>query len=521
MSNSGWSRYLRFWGENPRTDVDDEIAFHLEQLVGYYIANGMAPERARELAERRFGDANEIASAMRVLAQQRERHMQRSQWIESLGRDLRYAARQLKQRPGFTLVALLVLALGIGATTAVFSAVDAVLLHPVDTRDVDRLMVVQTNLPKLPLIGYPVGPGEALDIMARNDLYEASGTWAERGGVITELGAPRWVTVTRTMGRFFDVFGVLPAAGRFYRPDESQPGSDHVAVLSYSLSQELGGGQALLGKSLVLNGDRYAVIGITPRAFEYPHGAQVYLPTTITPQLKQNRGQLIWNVVGRIKSGLTVAQFTAGIKNEEQRWHKDMKGYEQMHQYLSVVPLVTMIAGELRPVLIALLCAVGFVLLIACANIASLQLVHNAGRSARVGGSHGAGCGARNDRAPTPRGEPCPRRLPAVGVGIALGTGILRVLELSAGASQLPALDQRHAQRDGLGSEYGGDGRRRNPLWASPPTFLESRASDFEARRCCDGARGAHRSARGYNRLLQTSVVVQSRLRSCCSSALG
>src|SRR5262249_43814836 len=157
----------------------------------------------------------------------------------------------------------------------------------------------------------------------------------------------------------------------------SQPGSEHVAVLSYSLSQELGGGRAMLGQSLVLNGDRYTVVGIAPRAFEYPHGAQVYLPMAILPQLKQNRGQLIWNVVGRIKSGLTVEQFRAGIKNEERRWHKDFNGYEEMHQYLSVVPVVTMIAGELRPVLIALLCAIGFVLLIACANIASLQLVHS------------------------------------------------------------------------------------------------------------------------------------------------
>src|SRR5919112_750066 len=155
--------------------------------------------------------------------------------MDSLLQDLRYAVRSLLARPGFAAVVVLTLALGIGANTAIFSAVNAVLLRPLPVRGLDRIVVIQDELPSLGLNHTPVSPGEALDLSKRTDIFEASGAYTARGMVLTGMGDSRRLAAARTMGRFFDVFGVRPYLGRFYRPDESEEGHHRVAVLSYAL----------------------------------------------------------------------------------------------------------------------------------------------------------------------------------------------------------------------------------------------------------------------------------------------
>ena len=496
-----WWRYLRFWGANVRSDVDAEISFHLEELVGYYVARGVPTEEARRIATARFGDREHIALVMRHLANQRETAMQRTEWIDSMRRDLRYAVRQLVKRPAFTGVALLTLALGIGANTAIFSAVNAVLLHPVATANLDRLMVVRTNLPTMNLMNENVGPGEALDLMARRDLFDASGAWAGRGAVITEMGDPRRVAVARTMGRFFDVFHVVPALGRLYRPDESEPGRERVVVLSYSLWRELGADRSLIGKQITLSGVRHEVVGVAPESFDYPRGTQLYAPIAMTPQYAQNRGQLIWNVVGRMKTGISRGQFDAGVLGEQQRWHRDLHYGDT--QFLSVVPLVTMIAGQLRPALLVLLGAVGFVLLIACANIASLQLVHGTARSRELAVRAALGAG----RGPIVR-QLFVENLVLSGagglVGLGVGAGILKLMS-AAGASQLPALSD--VRLSGAALLFTGVTTLvAGLLFGLLPALRAGRVDVQEALK--DGSGGASLGGR-RSRLLHTSVVVQ------------
>jgi predicted permease len=496
-----WWRYLRFWGTDVRADVDDEIAFHLEELVGYYIARGVPPEEARRIATQRFGDREHIALAMRTLANQRETAMQRTEWFDSMRRDIRYAVRQLSKRPAFTCAALLTLALGIGANTAIFSAVNAVLLHPVATPDIDRLMVVRTNLPTMNLMNFDVGPGEALDLMARRDLFEAAGSWAPRGAVVTELGDPRRVVTTRTIGRFFDVFHVVPAIGRLYRPEESEPGKERVVVLSYAFWRELGSDRSLIGKQIVLSGIRHEVVGVAPESFDYPRGAQLYAPMAMTSQYAQNRNQLIWTVVGRMKTGISREQFDAGVLNEQQRWHRDLHYGDQ--QFLNVVPLATVIAGQLRPALLVLLGAVAFVLLIACANIASLQLVHGTARSRELAVRAALGAG-RGTIVRQLLVENLVLSLAGGLLGLAVGAAILKLMA-AAGAAQMPVLSDVHLSRPALVFTAVAT-LAAGLLFGLFPALRAGRIDVQDALK--DGSGGASLGGK-RSRVLHTSVVVQ------------
>jgi putative ABC transport system permease protein len=439
-----WRRYLRFWGADVGADVNEEITFHIDALTAEFVSAGMDPSTARAAATARFGNTTDVARTMRALAQQRESAMARTEWVDAISRDLRFAIRQLGKRRGFTIVALVTLALGIGANTAIFSAVNTVLLHPIAAPGLDRLAVIRTNLPTMNLMDEQLGPGEALDILKRNDLFDASSAWAGRTPVLTEHGDPRRLTGARTMGRFFEVFGVAPALGRLYRPDESEHRQFHVVVLSHSLWQELGADTHIIGKSLRLSDQAFEVVGVTPANFDYPRGAQVYFPSPIDSSTASNRGQLIWNVVGRIKTGLTAEQFAAGIKSEQARWHQNPQWgeYKKFNQFLSVIPLGTVLAGQLRPVLIVLLAAVAFVLLIACANVACLQLVHATARTREL--AVRAALGA--DRGTLIRQLLVENLVLSIGGGV-LGLGVgaaMLALLARAGAADLPALQNVH-----------------------------------------------------------------------------
>ncbi|HYO12961.1 MAG TPA: ABC transporter permease [Thermoanaerobaculia bacterium] len=304
-----------------------------------------------------------------------------------LRRDVGFAMRSLARRPLFTATVVLTLALGIGANTAMFSAVDTVLLRPLPVDGLDRLVTVYDDLPGINLQKAPMSPAEATDLFARTDLFEAATAFGDRGQsvTLTGFGEPRRVSVKPTMGRFFDLFSVRPHLGRLYGPEESQPGRAHVAVLGYDFWRDLTGGDpGLVGRTVDLNGSRYEVIGVLPPELRFPRGTEIWTPLEVTPRMlsPSQRTRLYMTFVGRLRPGVTPEQLADQLAAEAERWHRQHPGeYDSAHRHTLVSePFVVTLAGQLRPVLLVLMGAVALVLLIACANVASLQLVRATGR---------------------------------------------------------------------------------------------------------------------------------------------
>ncbi|HKV07285.1 MAG TPA: ABC transporter permease [Thermoanaerobaculia bacterium] len=305
--------------------------------------------------------------------------------FDTLIRDVRFALRSLARRPLFTGIVVVTLALGIGANTAIFSAVHAVLLRPLPAPALDRLVMVYDDLPGLNLPKSPMGPGEVADLFARTDLFEVSAAYSEQGVLLAGLGEPQRVDVTQTMGQFFDLLGARPYLGRLYGAEDSEPGRAEVVVLSYAFWRSWAGGdRGILGRKVDLNGGWYEVIGVLPPEARFPRKAQIWIPVPVTPELlaANNRLRLYMSFVGRLRPEVTREQLAGQLRTEAERWHERFPGnYSPQHRHTLVSePFVDALAGQLRPVLLVLLGAVGLVLLIACANVASLQMVRATGR---------------------------------------------------------------------------------------------------------------------------------------------
>lgn len=310
-----------------------------------------------------------------------------------LGRELRVTLRELRRAPGFTVSAVLMLALAIGANTAVFSAVEAVLLHPIPVRGLDALVVLETNLPGS-IEHMPMAPAEVYDLDDRRDLFLAVGGYRAVPVNLTGAGEPQRVAAISTVGSLFAALGIRPYLGRFYDSTDVRRGNTHVAVLTYDYWRAFtGGDRKAIGRRLQLDDSTYRVIGVLPPGFRYPEDADLWTPQPLVPGLdaRDNRCCKLLTTIGRLRPGVTAPQLRSQLAAEMNDWHEQFPAIYELQQNagserqtLTTLPLRESLAGQLRPILLLLVGGVAFVLLIACANLASLQLVRTTGHAREI-----------------------------------------------------------------------------------------------------------------------------------------
>jgi predicted permease len=305
--------------------------------------------------------------------------------------DLRYGFRMLVKRPGFTVIAVLALALGIGANTAIFSVVNAVLLRPLPYKDPQRIVAVWETNPQLGAEmrnRNEVAMGNFLDWRAQNRTFERMGALFYANANLTGTGEPERLQSVVVTTDLFDVLGVQPALGRSFRPEEETVASPRVVVLSHGLWQRrFGSDPSVVGRNLTINGNQVTVVGVMPQGFQlqFPTSMQVemWLPMRIDPATQADRKAHYLYVLARLKEGLTLEQSQAGmtsIAGQLQQQFPDTNAGKSAN----VVSLHKQLVGNVQPYLYVLFAAVGFVLLIACANVANLLLARVAARHKEV-----------------------------------------------------------------------------------------------------------------------------------------
>jgi putative ABC transport system permease protein len=375
-----YRREFRLWGSTPDRDADDEIRFHIEMRVAELVEAGMSEAAARAEAARAFGNQADVRREVRAIDRQTTRRLQLTTWLLDLRQDAIAALRQFRKAPGFTAAAVLTIALGIGATTAIFGVVNAVILRPLPFAEPDRVVLVQG-----------VWRGQPSEVSAGNFVDWRAAT----RDVFSHMAAANYVSVNITGGSspervlsaqvshgFFDVFGVAPILGRSFRAEEDRPGADGVAILSHGLFvTRYAADPSVLGTTIRVNDRPHVVVGVMPASLDYLAVTEaLWVPIAFTPEREAMHDEHFLSVFARLKPGATLDQaadrLRAAAREGERRFPKDNKDLSARAQRY-----VDSLVGDVRVRLFTWLGAVGCVLLIACANVANLLLARGTGRA--------------------------------------------------------------------------------------------------------------------------------------------
>jgi len=345
-------------------DLEEEMRLHLELRQQEQIEAGMTPDNAQAAARRGFGNVTSLKEKSHIAWGW--------EWFEQLVQDMRYGLRMLRKSPGFTTVAVLTLALGIGANTAIFNVVHATLLQPLPTRQGNRLVVIWVN--NLEQSWSRIGPTgqDYLDWKEQGKSFDDLFLFEHGTGTVTGLGEPEQVAGLRVTTNFGEFFGIKPVLGRTFRLEEAG-GRHNFAILGYGYWQRrFGSDPSVAGRGMTLNGEEYTIIGVLPADFAALFPADVVVPFD-TDWVKRVDSDL--GVFGRLKSGVALGQASGEMNVIAERIATARplrKGFGTV-----LVPLEAVRVEYLRPALLVLLVAVGFVLLISCANVANLMLARS------------------------------------------------------------------------------------------------------------------------------------------------
>ena len=380
----------RLWGPDVDEDVDDELRFHLEMRARDFEARGLPPDQAWRAAAERFGDVDRIGGELRDHDRHRQRREHRREYVSDLTQDLRYGLRALRRAPGFAAIAVLTLGLGIGATTAIFSVVNTVILRPLPYPDAERLTMVWMDNQRMGMSEDIHSWPNYTDLAAQNAVFDGMGAFTNAGynltgGCVEGECEPRRVVAAVVTASILPVLGVRPILGRGFDPTEEEPGKDAVVLISHGLWQrQFAGATDAIGQTIRLNGRERTVVGVLPAGYAFPSPeVEVLVPLALSPQNREARSSFGLRVIGRLKPGITIERAQADMSAIFARLvqqYPDLEGFG-----INLESLPEQVVGKtLRTALWIMLGAVAMVLLIACANVANLMLSRAAAREREV-----------------------------------------------------------------------------------------------------------------------------------------